>query len=376
MRRIASHRLLLPNREWLKNPLLTLDHRGTILAIESREDVDSLADVEFYGGLLIPGFVNAHCHLELSHMKGAIERGCGFAGFAQGMGSKRGGFSADERFRAAAAAAAKMWAEGISAVGDISNGESSFEVKSYSPIRFRNWIEFFGLNNTSDERLHHLLRYDDTIITPHSIYSVQDAPFRKICSEGSGALSIHFMESSGEQALFKGEGELAEWYARRGFECDFLHYGSPARRIVESVPSVRPLMLVHNCFVTEEDIDLIMSHFKAPVWWCLSPRSNNYISGIKPPVGLLRRKGLNICVGTDSLASNDSLSMLEEVKALEGLPLAEALHAATAVGADALGFGDDMGRIEVGLRPGVVLIEGVDFDTMTLRSDARSRRLL
>ena len=136
-------------------------------------------------------------------------------------------------------------------------------------------------------------------------------------------------------------------------------------------------MLVHNCCLTEEDIDLIMSHFKAPVWWCLSPRSNDYISGLKPPIDLMRRKVLNICVGTDSLASNESLSIIEELKLLQRqMPLAEALHSATAVGADALGFGDRLGRLEVGLTPGVVLIEGVDFDTMTLRADARSRRLV
>ncbi len=377
LRRIASHRLLLPNREWLCNPLLTLDDKGRILSIESVERIDSVAGVEFYAGVVVPAFVNAHCHLELSHMRGVIPRRCGFAGFARAMGSSRGRFSDEERRDAMEAAAAKMWADGIAAVGDISNGEKSFEVKSRSKILFRNWIEFFGLNSLSDEPLRPLLRHENTLLTPHSIYSVQEAPFRKICSEGEQTLSIHFMESAGESDLFSGSGELAEWYAERGFTCDFLHYGSPARRIVGSVPAERSVMLVHNCCLTEEDIDLIMSHFTAPVWWCLSPRSNDYISGLKPPIDLMRRKGLNICVGTDSLASNESLSIIEELKLLQRqMPLDEALHSATAVGADALGFGDKLGRLEVGLTPGVVLIEGVDFDTMTLRADARSRRLV
>lgn len=376
MRRIASHKLLLPSSEWLNNPLLTLDEGGQILSIEQVEHVDSVAGVEFYGGIIIPAFVNAHCHTELSHLRGVIPRRCGFAGFAQAMGASRGRFSDDERRQALEGAVAKMWAEGVGAVGDISNGESSFVVKAQSKIKFRNWIEFFGLNSLSDEPLRPLLRHENTLLTPHSIYSVQDAPFRKICCEGEQTLSIHFMESEGESGLFSGEGSLAEWYEERGFTCDFLHYGSPARRIVESIPAERSVMLVHNCCLAGEDIDLIMSHFEAPVWWCLAPRSNQYISGLKPPVDLMRRKGLNICIGTDSLASNDSLSMVEELKLLQSsMPLSEALNAATAVGADALGFGDELGRLEVGRTPGIVLIEGVDFETMTLRESATSRRL-
>ena len=345
--------------------------------MESCADIDRMEGVEFYGGLLLPSMVNAHCHLELSHLHGAIPRRVGFAGFARGMASVRGLFGDDERCNAASAAAARMWNEGVGAVGDISNGEISFAAKSDSPVRFRNWAEYFGLDSPSAEPVQRLAARYGATLTPHSTYAVQDEPFRRICAGGDGPLSIHFMESAGEALLYEGRGELTSWYDVRGWRCDFLGYGSPARRLVASVPSDRQIVLVHNCFLTQEDYDIIANHFTAPVWWCLCPRSNDYISGAEPPVGLLRRNGANICIGTDSAASNEMLSMVGELQALCGrMPLVEALSAATRGGAEALGFGDELGRVEVGRRCGLVLLTGVDFDTMTLRADACAKRIV
>ena len=377
MRRIASHRLLLPDGTLMASPLLTLGDDGRVAAVETAADIDRREGVEFYPGVLLPGFVNAHCHLELSHMTGVVPRRCGFAGFARAMASVRGRFSESERTEAASAALARMWNEGVDAVGDISNGATSFAAKAASPMRFCNWAEYFGLGTPPDEPLRRLAERHGATLTPHSTYSVQDEPFRRICACGDGPLSIHFMESRGESELFAGCGELTAWYAERGWGCDFLHYGSPARRIVESVPADRRVMLVHNCCLTQEDYDIIASHFTEPVWWCLCPRSNDYISGAEPPVGLLRRNGANICIGTDSSASNEMLSMVAELKALRGLmPLTEALTAATRGGAEALGLGGELGRIEAGRRSGVVVLTGVDLDTMTLRDDAAARRIV
>ena len=214
----------------------------------------------------------------------------------------------------------------MAAVGDVANGESTFAVKARSAIRYRTFAELFGLQSTSTAPVDGLLRHAATSLTPHSTYSVPDALFRRICSGGDAPLSIHFMESPAEEALYRGEGELAAWYAERGWRCDFLHYGSPVERLVGSVPPTRSVLLVHNCCVTQRTIDRVTAHFTAPVWWCLCPGSNRYISGLRPPVELLRANGLNICVGTDSLASNGALSLVDELRLLgDGVPLAERL---------------------------------------------------
>lgn len=331
--------------------------------------------VEFYAGVMCAGLVNAHTHIELSYLRGAIEKGCGFSGFAQAIGRVRGLFSDEERQRAILAADAEMWRGGVSLVGDIANGDTTFAMKSQSKIDYHTFIEIFGLQTTSYAEQMALLSYPNTSLTPHSTYSIQDATLRAIAAQGTAPLSIHFMESPSESELYDRRGGLWSWYAERGFKCDFLHYGSPAKRIVASVPPERSVMLVHNCCLRQQDIDTIMEHFTAPVYWVICPRSNDYISHLTPPVEILRRNGLNICIGTDSLASNDSLSMIDEIRAIHDVPLCELLQWATANGAAALGA-TDRGRIEVGMQADMVVLSGIDYDTMQLTERTRITRIV
>ncbi len=373
MRRIASN-FLFDGRQIVERPVVTLSDEGRVVAVERWRDADRMPGTEFYAGLLVPGLVNAHCHLELSCLRGAIAPGCGFAGFAAGMGRVRGRHTEAERETAAVAADARMVEAGIVAVGDIANGATAFGAKSRSRIRYRTFVEVFGLHAADTAGAEGLLRHPDTSLTPHSLYSLQDALFRRIAAEGDTPLSIHFMESPAEAELFERRGDLWEWYKRAGFSCDFLHYGSPAQRLVQSVPPWRSVILVHACCVRQRDIDLVMDHFTAPVHWCLCPRSNRYISRLAPPVELLRRNGLNLCLGTDSLASNDCLSLFEEMKLLPQVPLAELLGWATAAGAAALDL-DGPGCVAAGCRPGLSVITGLDYDRMALTDSSTIRPL-
>ncbi len=374
-RKIASNWLWTPEG-FLRRPLVTLDDGGRILDVRTCDAPDREPFTEFHAGLLTPGFVNAHCHLELSALRGRIPEGCGFAGFARAMGEVRGLADEEERRAAIAAADAEVTRGGIVAVGDIANGEAAFDVKSAGRIAYRTFAEFFGLRTMAADGLRPLLRHPRTSLTPHSVYSVQDAPFRALCAEGTAPLSIHFMESPAEAELFAGRGPLHEWYARAGFVCDFLHYGSPAERLVRSIPAERPLILVHACCVGEEEVRRILAHFTAPVYWCLCPRSNRYISRLAPPVALLRSLGARICLGTDSLASNRSLSLLDELRALGGVPLRESLRWATLGGAEALGLDDALGTVAPGKRPGLNLLTGLDFERMALTPDTRVKPLI
>ena len=340
------------------------------------EEPDRMPGTEFYSGVLAPGLVNAHCHLELSYLRGAIPEGCGFAGFAGAMGQVRERFGPEERLRAVAAADAAMWQDGVQAVGDISNGDTTFSVKERSRVAYHTFIEFFGLRLASADSVRPLLRHPHTSLTPHSLYSVQDAPLRAIAAEGDAPLSVHFMESPAESELFARRGPLWEWYRKVGFTCDFLHYDSPAERLVASVPRDRRVILVHNCCVTQRDIDVVMNHFTAPVRWCLCPRSNRYISRLEPPVELLRCNRLDICLGTDSLASNDRLSVFEEMRMFPEVPLPELLSWAAEGGARALDMDAELGEVAPGRRCGLTAISGLDYDTMRLTPASRIRRIL
>ncbi|MFR9650501.1 MAG: amidohydrolase family protein [Rikenellaceae bacterium] len=365
-RRIASN-YLAHRGELIANPVVELSDDGTILSVESYEphQLDRLESTEHYSGVMVAGMVNAHCHLELSYLRGVIPPHCGFAGFAAGMSTNRTLFSDQERLSAIYSADREMQRGGVVAVADILNGDSSYVVKSDSAIEYCNFAELFGLRSVDTSAIDGLLKYPSTYPTPHSLYSLNDEVLKDVVSIGDAPLSIHFMESEGEGELFHRRGVLYEWFERVGFECDFLHYDSPAHRLISLVPPERSVMLIHNCCVTQHDIDLIMNHFTAPVYWVICPRSNSYISGLKPPVDLLRRNNLTICVGTDSLASNSSLSLLDELKSIDSTAtLAEQLMWVTANGASALSL-PHLGDIEVGKRPGINIISPTGY---TLRS--------
>ncbi len=274
-----------------------------------------------------------------------------------------------------------MYQEGITAVGDICNGDSTFTLKRRSAIHYHNFIEYFGLQTVDFAQINAVTAEAARLglphsVTPHSTYSLQDKPFREIAHQ-SDLLSIHFMESPSEQDLFNGRGELYDRNLRAGIEIDFAGYRSPAHRIVESVPPDKKILLVHNTFVDEETIDRITDRFGADhITWILCPRSNDFIEGAHPPATLLHRKAAHIAIGTDSLASNETLSMLGEMKLLPEIPLHDRIRWATLSGAEALGIDSWAGSFTPGKRPGATLLTGVNLESMTLRHDASSRRII
>ena len=187
---------------------------------------------------------------------------------------------------------------------------------------------------------------------------------------------MHLLESDDEVELYNKSGSLWEWYTRMGWECDFLHYEAPTKRIAASVPADRRTLLVHGCKATAEDVALLNNHFATPPTWVLCPESNRYISGLTPPVAMLRKMGATIAIGTDSLASARSLSMVENMRLLGDIPLTELLTYATLNGAKALGIAEEKGSLEVGKRPGLVVLSNIDMQAMCLTAESYARRII
>ena len=376
MRKIAAH-YALSGGELRRNIVISVDDNRQIVAIDEVASLDSCASVEFFPGILIPGMINAHCHLELSYLHGAIVEGSGFAGFARAIGAVRNNFSTEERLRAASVADADMWEQGIEAVIDIANDELVMPIKTRSRIEYQTLFEAFGLTTQQlDNHRDMASKWAQSSITPHSTYSLQDGIFRSAVKANNTTLSIHFLESKDEVELYHNEGSLHQWYDRMGWECDFLHYATPAERITASITPEKRVVLVHGCEATAIDIERISTHFTTPATWALCPESNRYISGSKPPVELLRTKGAKIAIGTDSLASARELSMVENMRLLGDVPLNELLTWATKSGAEAMGLDDKLGSIEVGKTPGIVLLENADLHNLRLTPESRTRRIL
>lgn len=363
--------------------IVCLNSKGQLEDIIECENIDSQSGVEFYNGILIPDMVNAHSHLELSYLRSAIEKGGGFARFAEAIGRLRGKFSMEQRIGAAEFWDAKMYAEGIGAVADICNGSSTAELKSKSKIAYYNFAELFGLEATSSSILDDVLADFKAIgqpvsTTPHSTYSLNKEAFRSAInnSDSNMPLSIHFMESDAESLLFDKKGHLWDWYERRGSKVDFLDESSPVDRIINNISGTRKVMLVHCTKISKTDIARLVDHFGDNLSCVVCPESNHYIESSTIDIEILRQSGCRIAIGTDSLASAEGLSMIDQIKYFEHVPLEERLRWITTNGAEALGLKGRVGVIEKGAKTGIVLVSGIDFQTMSLTANASTKRIV
>ena len=354
-------------------------------------------DTEFYSGILCPGFTNAHCHVELSHLVGAFEQATGMSGFINQINALRNTVDKDGRIKALEFQMDKMYREGVSAMADISNCNESFACKSKSPMYTRTYLELFG---SEPEDAQDVLESGkslaetakeygiDAAITPHSCYTMSPQLLAMAAQEGlkSGYLSYHSQESDEEEELIrKGTGALADNYKGRGLSTPPVT-GKPAltyfidRLLTFSKSPVEGnVLLVHNVAIDQESIDYAKEHLANP-YFAICPLSNIFIHRALPPLNLMRENGLKICLGTDSLSSNTVLSVVKEIECLHKnfpeIPLVEILEWACRNGAQMLGKQDILGSFEPGKKPGVVLLENIDWENFKLTDKSTARRLV
>jgi len=197
-------------------------------------------------------------------------------------------------------------------------------------------------------------------------------------------MSMHSQESHEEEELMSSrKGKMADWFTRRGFDLEALppEKISSLMTVVDFLPEFKKILLVHNTNTRREDIESVSSRFKNDqVFWVMCPNSNLFIEDKLPEDLIANRNGLNLCLGTDSLASNNSLSLLEEMKTLQkhfpGIELDELVKWSTLNGAKALGVDETYGSFETGKMPGVVWIRSFDYPDLNLSARSRSVRLV
>ena len=389
--------------------MITLDanapvlKRGYVLlnsdneVVEVGELTEECEDTEFYSGILCPGFVNAHCHVELSHLVGMFEQATGMSGFINQINAMRENVGKEGRIKALEAQMDKMYREGVSAMADISNCSESFECKSKSPMYTRTFLELFGSEPKdaqdvleSGKSLAQVANeYGiDAAITPHSCYTMSPQLLAMAAQEGlrSGFLSYHSQESHEEEELIRtGTGALAENYKGRGLSTPPVT-GKPALtyfidRLLSfsKSPVEGNVLLVHNVAIDQESIDYAKEHLANP-YFAICPLSNIFIHRALPPLNLMRENNLKICLGTDSLSSNTILSIVKEIECIHKnfpqIPLVEILEWACSNGAQMLGKQDVLGSFEPGKKPGVVLLENIDWENFKLTEKSTARRLV
>jgi len=394
IRKISASYIFAGKSGFLKNGILNLCEDGRVLSLDdTKGKLAEEANLEHYNGILCPGFVNAHCHLELSHMRGKIPRNTGLNGFVEKIIPGRKAQSR-EISKSIEDADREMQLEGIVAVADICNSPDTFETKSLSPIHYQSFIELFGTAANAAESIYRngqslvqeaRQKYSlNAGITPHSSYSLGEELFRLI-REGMTAkdvlISVHNQESTSEDELISGaSGDLYNSFYKLGFDLSSIkpRNMSSFEWLMNQIPKNIRTLLVHNIYTAQKDILLSLAENK-DIYWVLCPKSNVYIGGVYPRKYLMDTFPDRICIGTDSLASNDKLSILEELFLLQSIypeiSLSELLLWASENGSKALGINDWYGSFESGKKPGVLLLENVDLQNLQLKKESRVRVL-
>jgi cytosine/adenosine deaminase-related metal-dependent hydrolase len=397
VRKIAATYIFPGNQPPIKNGILTCTPDGTILEISgNNEKISEQPGLEYYSGILVPGFVNTHCHLELSHLKGKIEEKTGIGGFVGQINQLRNQ-ETEKTEKAIQVADRKMWAAGTAAVGDISNSTLTLEIKKISKIFYHTFIESFGFHPSRAERAFDIAQFVQfqfrekglaNCIVPHSPYSVSKPLFEKIKQNAiieKSILTIHNQESESESEFYyTGTGAIKN-HLQNNLGIDTSHWQPTGKSSLVSVlqylPAENQLLLVHNTFTKKEDLDELRKiRSTENTFFVLCPNSNLYIENQLPPVSLFRDENLNICIGTDSLASNHELSVLTEMITLQlnfrEIKLEELIQWASINGAKALQIDEKFGSFEPGKKPGVNLISGIDFKMMKLTGKSRVKKLI
>lgn len=336
-------------------------------------------DVETFDGILVPGLINCHCHLELSHLKGVIPPRTGLVPFLMDVVSKRGDQEAIKAEKIALAEG-ELFQKGIVAVADICNTADAVAVKKSSKIQWYNLIEVLNirdenlgaaLNNYESVLQQHLDAGLRSVLTPHAPYTISDATFKALNERTAGkVISIHNSETRSEDELFqRGTGEFLKLFRHFGFEASpFAVSGrSSLQTWLPYFTKGQTILLVHNTFMSEEDILFAKAHaaqYNLKLIYCLCPNANLYIENTLPPVDLLIKHDCHIVLGTDSYSSNWQLNIMSEIKTVQQyfphVKLETLLRWATGNAAAVWGF-EKLGTLKKGSQPGVVLLNETNF---------------
>ena len=323
-------------------------------------------------GVLLPGLVNAHCHLELSHLAGRVPSAGGFVAWVEGLVAVRGSDDLPVVRARAAEAIRDLEERGTAAVGDVSNSLVHLDLLGASRLQVVVFFELLAWDparagatlDWADRRLAEL----DGRLSPnvrvrlaaHGPHSVSLPLFAGLVARG-GPGAMHLAESPAEsQFLAAGSGDWPAFLERRGLgHIAFAPPGLSPVRYVDGLGALpRGLVAAHGVQVDAADRALLAGR---GVHVALCPRSNRSLGVGRAPVPELLEAGVRLCLGTDSLASVDTLDVLEDATLLHeqfpGLDPAILVRMATLGGAEALGL-PDLGAIAPGRRASLAFAPG------------------
>jgi len=379
-RKIQADRIFDGYRFLEQSRVLITDEYGKVEAIVPVEDAGE--DVEHHEGILCPGLINCHCHLELSHLKNIIPPHTGLIEFLCSVVTKRG-FEKEIIQQEIEKAEKEMADNGIVAVGDIGNTADTAGVKNKSGIRWQNFVEVLSFTDEkAAENFQHYQKVGEeleealrgaplahrTTLVPHAPYSISPRTFQLINeATANQVISMHNQEHPAEDELYRtGGGDYLKLFKIFGIDrSPFPVTGKTSiRSCLPYFNKGQTVLLIHNTYMSEEDIIWANEYAAATgitLVYCFCVNANLYIENKTPPVDIFLRHGCRLVLGTDSYSSNWQLSIAKEMESLKKyfpqLSLETLLQWATSSGASALHWEEELGSFEAGKKPGVTIVK-------------------
>jgi cytosine/adenosine deaminase-related metal-dependent hydrolase len=329
---------------------------------DEREGEGALEDLG--AGVLLPGLINAHCHLELSHLRDLLaETRRGFVGWVDCL-VRAGGASASRGPEEIARAVLELEESGTVAVGDVSNRLEHLdllEASGLSAVVFHELLAWDplaadGVLRDAERRLGEIAarRFSRTQVrlAAHAPHSVSARLLKGLADRG-GPAAIHLAESAAEvRFLATANGEWADFLRQRGLgSVPFTAPGASPTRYLDGLGALHPGLLAAHCVHVDAGDRRLLSDKRVSVAVC--PRSNRNLGVGIPPVPDLLADGIRVCLGTDSLASVPTLELIEDMAALHrefpSLDPSVIVRMATLEGAAALDL-PDLGTLAPGKR--------------------------
>jgi cytosine/adenosine deaminase-related metal-dependent hydrolase len=311
---------------------------------------------------LLPGLINAHCHLDYTRFRGALASRRGFTEWIKDINALRRSFTSNDYLQAIAEGFQMLAEGGVTTVANIESYPELLPQLPVPPLRTWWFLELIDVRTRfdADETLLGALSFFESHpkwlggfgLSPHAPYTASVDLYRlaRACGDSHGMLSTtHIAESVEEHEMFShARGPLYEFLATLGRDNSDCGQGSALSHLVEHGVIGSNCLIVHLNYLQDYDYDLLVNS-GASVVHC--PKCHTYFAHAPFPLVALRERGVNICLGTDSLASNNALDMrseMREARELHNLSAQEVLEMTTLNGARALGQAGRLGEIAPG----------------------------
>ena len=359
MRFLTADYLFPLDQKPIKEGVVNVDKSGKVISvIHSRKKIPS-KKLEVFKGIISPGFVNAHCHLELSYLQNKISKQVGLVDFIKELQLKK--INNENIYDAIEYAENLMIKNGIVGVGDICNTDYTLKQKVKNNLKYYNFIELYAVKNNHIEQCFNyakrlkkaFIKYNlQSTIVPHSTYGVHPRLMHMILNYvgKKDVISIHNLETESERDYLQNkQGNIFKWLKQ--LDADFSIWSETPNSYELINNFNKKTIFVHNTFAKKNEVENKLC--------CTCPKANLFIEGVLPSYDKFDKDSL--CVGTDSLASNEDLSILEELLIIQNNStycLNTLLKIGCLNGSKALNF-KSLGSITEGKNPGLNLITNI-----------------